>query len=287
MRIKILTKILLLLPIVSAFAQSGYSINLNIKTEPTEKNTINETEFGVQIFKNISSKNKLTNTFKYKNIDFSYEIKNYIIKNYATQNNSTEFNAFEDTFELSHQITEKTILKFEIEPTANFDNNFNTNDITILGGISILHLINTNNTISVGVNRTTVFGKPQILPTVYYLHQLNKEYYLKIGFPNSEITYSNTIQNKFSLKNTFSGTSYNINDPIVSKDLNVIAKIGFSQIETTLEYERNMDTSWFICLKGGYAFNKQFTLSNQNFTNEQNETIKNGAIFNIGIKYKH
>ena len=101
------------------------------------------------------------------------------------------------------------------------------------------------------------------------------------------MSYSNATLNRFSLKNTFSGTSYNINKVILSEDLNEIEKIGFSQIESTLEYERNMDTNWFVCLKAGYAFEKQFTLSNHNFTNQQSETIKNGALFNIGIKYKH
>ncbi|WP_264565549.1 DUF6268 family outer membrane beta-barrel protein [Flavobacterium sp. N3904] len=287
MRIKTLTNLLLLVPLCSVYAQTGYTIDLNLKTEPTEKSTINETEFGVMFFKSIGAKNKLKNTFKYKNINFDYELENYIIKNYASQNNSTRFNAFEDTFELSHQLTDKTILRFEIEPTANFDSNFKMDDITILGGFTITQTINNSSTINIGVNRTTVFGKPEIWPTFYYSKQINKDVSIKLGFPNSEITYSNTIQNKFSLKNTFNGTNYNMNKPILSENLNEITKIGFSQIETTLEYERNMDTSWFICLKGGYAFNKQFTLSNQNFTNEQNETIKNGAIFNIGIKYKH
>ncbi|HEU4790847.1 MAG TPA: DUF6268 family outer membrane beta-barrel protein [Flavobacterium sp.] len=286
MRINNFTKLLILIPIFSVYAQKGLTIDLNIKTEPIENGSINQTGIGVLFFKDIGTKNKLKNTFKYNSTTVTDEIETYLLKNYVTNYSNTHFNSFENIFELSHQITEKTKLNIAVEPTANYESNFEISDISILGGIELSQSLNKNNSIDVGIKRMTVFGKPEILPTFSFNHQFNNEAYLKLGFPNSELSYSNSIRNKFSLNNDFSGSSYNLNSPIITDDLNTITKVGFSQMETTLQFERNMDTSWYVSLKGGYSSNKEFKFSDENRTKEMNQTLKNGGIFSISIKYK-
>jgi hypothetical protein len=286
MRINNFTKLLILIPIFSVYAQKGLSIDLNIKTEPIEDGSINQTGIGIQFFKNMGTKNILTNTFKYKNTAITTDINNYLIKNYSTNYSGTRFNSFEDTFEFSRQLSAKTKLTLAIEPTANYESNLNISDLILLGGIEINQVVNKNNSITVGVKRMTVFGKPEILPTISINHQFNKDAYLKLGFPNSELSYSNNIRNKFSLNNDFSGSSYSLNSSIITEDLNTISKVGFSQIESTLQFERNMDASWYINLKGGYSSNKEFKFSNEARTNEMNQSLKNGGVFSISIKYK-
>lgn len=286
MRINNFTKLLILIPLFSVYAQKGLTIDLNIKTEPIDNGSIKQAGIGVLFFKDIGTKNKMTNTFKYKSTTVTDEIKTYLLENYVTDYSSTHFNTFENTFEFSRQITEKTKLKIAIEPTANYENNFNISDISILGGIELSQSLSKNSSIDLGIKRMTVFGKPEILPTFSFNHQFNKEAYLKLGFPNSELSYSNSIRNKFSLNNDFSGSSYNLNSPIITEDLNTITKVGFSQMETTLQFERNMDTSWYVSLKGGYSSNKEFKFSDENGTKEMNQSLKNGGVFSVSIKYK-
>lgn len=286
MRINTFTKLLILIPIFSVYAQKGLTIDLNIKTEPIENGSINQTGIGVLFFKDIGTKNNLTNTFKYKTTTVTDEIETYLLKNYVTNYSNTHFNSFENIFEFSHQMTEKTKLNIVIEPTANYESNFEISNISILGGIEFNQTLNKKNSIDLGIKRMTVFGKPEILPTFSFNHQFNNEAYLKLGFPNSELSYSNSIRNKFSLNNDFSGSSYNLNSPIVTDDLNTITKIGFTQMETTLQFERNMDTSWYVSLKGGYSSNKEFNFSDENRTNEMNQSLKNGGVFSVSIKYK-
>ena len=286
MRINNVTKILILVPIFSVYAQKGLTLDLNIKTEPIENASINQTGIGVQFYKNIGSQNKLTNTFRYENTKVTNEIKSYLIPNYVTNYSGTRFNSFEDTFEFSHQLSQKTKLTFAFEPTANFESNFDISDITILGGIELNQAIDKKNSITVGIKRMSVFGKPEILPTFSFNHKFNKDAYLKLGFPNSELVYSNSIRNRFSLNNDFSGSSDNLNSPIITDDLSTITKLGFSQMETTFQFERNMDTSWYLSFKGGYSSNKEFKFSDENIKTEMNQSLRNGAVFSISIKYK-
>jgi hypothetical protein len=286
MRINNFTKLLILMPFFSIYAQKGITIDWNLKTEPIENGSIKQTEIGLTYFKNIGTKNKVTNTFNYKSTTITDEIENYLLKDYATNYSSTHFNGFENNLKFEKQLTEKTKLTIALEPTVNYENHISLSDVTVLGGIEINQKLNSSNSIDIGIKRMIVFGKPEILPTFAFNHQFNKDAMLKLGFPNSELVYSNSIRNTFSLNNDFSGSSYNLNPPIIDDNLNTISKVGFSQMETTLQYERNMDTSWFVMLKGGYSSGKEFKFSDENRTNEINKALKNGGIFSISIKYK-
>ncbi|PKB16155.1 DUF6268 family outer membrane beta-barrel protein [Flavobacterium sp. 5] len=288
MRINNFIKLLLfiLIPVFSIHAQNEYTIEFNTKTEPIDNGSIKQTEIGMHFFKNINATNTLTNTFKYKSTTITDEIESYLLENYNSNYSDTHFNSLTNAFEFTHQFTEKTKLNLSIEPTMNFQNTLNISDITVLGGVEINQQINKNNSIDLGIKRMTVFGKPQILPTFAFNHKFNEEIFLKLGFPNSELSYSNSIRNTFRINNDFTGSNYNLNPSIITNDLSSISKVGFSQIETTLQYERNIDTSWFVNFKGGYSTNKEFKFSDENKITEINQDLKNGTTFSISIKYK-
>lgn len=286
MRIYNFTAILLLIPLFSVYAQNGYNFEFNTKTEPIDNGSIKQTEIGMQFLKDFSTNNKLTNTLKYKSTTITDEVETYVLANYDTNYSNTHFNSFSNVFEFSHQLSKNTKLNLSLEPTVNFQNTISIADVTILGGAEISQIINSNNSIDLGVKRMTVFGKPQILPTLAFNHQFSEKTNLKLGFPNTALSYSSTIRDKFRLCNDFSGSIYNLNPSIIADDKSNIAKVGFSQMETTLQYERNIDTSWFVNFKGGYSVNKEFKFSDENKTTEINQALKNGSVFSISIKYK-
>lgn len=285
MRINNIIKLSILIPLCSVHAQNGHILEFNTKTEPIDNGSIKQTEIGMQFFKDISTTNALKNTFKYKSTTITDEVENYLLENYNSNYSNTHFNNFTNAFEFSHQFSEKTKLNLSFEPTVNFQNTISISDVTLLGGIEISQVLSQNNSIDLGIKRMTVFGKPQILPTISLNHQFNKDVYLKLGFPNSSLSYSSSIRDSFSLKNDFSGSNYNLSPSIITADKK-ITKAGFSQMETTLQYERNIDTSWFVNFKGGYSTSKEFRFSDENETAEINQALKNGGIFSISIKYK-
>lgn len=282
MRIKTFTTLLFMIPIYSVLGQNGFSLELNIKTTPTEEITINETGVGLSVFGNINAKTKITNTFEYSKTDITYQIENY-----GLQNNLNQFNSFENTFELTHQLTGKTKLNFEITPSFNYEKNIDFEDLSILGSLGISHELNAENKINIGIGRTTAFGKPEILPSFSFYHQIKGNSYMEIGFPNSIVSYSNNIRNKFSITNSFNGKYYNLDYPRGIENDNTASKASFSQMTSLLEYERNMDTNWYVNLKGGYDFNKRYTLENSDGNTNFDFNINNGYILNIGIKYKY
>ena len=277
MKIKPLLSLLIMAPLFTIYAQTGFSMDLNIKTEPADKITLNETSIGISAYKNIDTKNKITNTLQYKNIGVKYDIENYDFKH-----NYNPYNSIKNTLILEHQLTKNTTLNLEIEPSLNFQENINLTDLSILGGLEINHVLNKNNIISIGVKKANTLGLPKITPTFSFYHKINNEATMSIGFPSTAITYSKNMQNVFSITNRFNGDFF-----YLFTIYNSATKVSLSQMTTAFEYERNMDENWFVNFKGGYNFNKKYQLSNHSNDTVYDFNIGNGYIFNIGIKYKH
>lgn len=281
MRIKIFTILLFLISILNVTAQNSYSLELNIKTEPTEKITKNETEIGFSIFKNIGSKNKITNTFKYKNTGIIYDLENYNL-----QDNLNAFTSFENNLEFTHTINQKTNLNIEIKPTVNFEKNIGISDIDIFGGLEISHSFTDSNSLSIGVKRASLFGKVEVLPVFSLTHIINKNAFVQVGFPDSQISYSSNSRNSFKIKNSFQGAIYNLDSSENTNAINA-TKMTYSQMATTFTYERKIDPNWSLNFKGGYGFNNKYYLTDNKGDLKYDFNNNNGSIFNIGIKFNH
>ncbi|MEL1239514.1 DUF6268 family outer membrane beta-barrel protein [Flavobacterium flavipallidum] len=270
-----------MISILKAAGQNGYSLELNLKTVPTETLKKNETEARFSFYKNVDEKNKITNSTGYKNT-----VLNYNLDNYYSAENKINFNRIENDLEFKHQFNKKTALNLELKTVAAFENNLDFSAINVFGGATFEYAFNQKNNIELGVERMSVFGKATILPTIAFYSKLNAKTSFEVGFPNSSIQYSNNERNHFSLTNSFDGEFYKLDQSkTISNNLRA-SKISFSQMTTTLEYERNVDRNWFLNFQGGYQFNKQYTLTDDKGTTKFNFDASNGYLFNIGIKYK-
>lgn len=281
MKLKYFTTLICMISILKTTAQNGFSLELNTKTVPTEQITKNETGIGLTFYKNTDAKNKITNSLSYKNTGL-----NYNLDNYYSSTNKTNFNRIENKLELSHQFNEKIALNFEFTTVAGFENSLGFSDVNFFGGTAIQYTYNEKSNISLGVKRMSIFGKAQILPVIAFNSQLNTNTAVTIGFPNSNIRYSNNKRNTFSLTNTFEGEYYRLdNTKTISPNLSADT-MSFSQMTTALEYERNVDHNWYMNFQAGYGFNKNYRLSDNRGTTKFNFDANDGYLFSIGIKYK-
>lgn len=270
-----------MISILQITAQSSYSLELNLKTIPTKEITKNESGIGFSFHQNLDSKNKITNSLSYKNSSLNYNLENYYSEDYTDK-----YNRIENNFGFTHQINNKINWDIELKTVASFEKSLGFSDITILGGTGIKYAFNNENNIHLGVKRMTLFGKPQVLPTIAFYSKLNTNTAFEIGFPNSSISYSNNERNAFRLTNVFDGEYYNLDQTkAINMNLNA-SRISFSQMTTALEYERNIDRNWFMSFQGGYQFDKKYTLTNNRGTTKFNFDANDGYLFNIGIKYK-
>ena len=280
MKLKYCTTLIFMVSILKITAQSGYSLELNVKTIPTEEVTKNETAVVFSFFKNTAA-NKIKNSIRYKNSRF-----NYLPDSFYTTNNSSNYNWIENNFEFTHRISPKLAWEMELKTIAAFEKDLGISTVRILGGSGIKYEFNKNNSIYLGAKRMTPFGKAEVLPSIAFNSKLNATTVVTLGFPISKIKYSNNERNAFSLINTFDGEYYQLDQvKTIGENINA-SQMRFSQMTTALEYERNMDSSWYMSFQGGYGFNKKYALTDNRGTTKFNFDANDGYLFNIGIKYK-
>lgn len=281
MKLKYFTTLILMISILKITAQSGYSLELNANTIPTEEITKNETRIGFSFYSNLDSKNKITNSINYKNSGLKFNLDNYY-----SADNRNNYNLIEYKLEFQHQLNKKVGLDFEFKTIAAFENSLGLSDVGFFGGAGIHYSYAEKSSIYLGLKRITLFGKAEVLPAIAFNSQLNAKTDLTVGFPYSKIQYSNNERNVFSLRNTFDGEYYQLDQAkTISSNINA-SRMSFSQMTTILEYERNVDGNWFMSFQGGHQFNKKYRLTDNRGTTKFNFDANDGYLFNIGIKYK-
>lgn len=260
-------------------AQETFSANVNLKTEPTDKIDFNESNVSVLFNKKINTKNQLTNTTEYSKLHVNYELGSF-----SSSENLDRFNQFLNKTDYLFQASDKTKLQFSLTPMFSFQENLDISDFTLLGSFEINQQLNSNTNITVGAARSAVFGTPKFIPLLAINYILSEKSTISVGFPDSKISYSNNIRNKFSLTNSFNGSFYYLDQ---KSDANYNAsKMSLSQMTSAFEYERNVDSNWFLNFKAGYDFNKKYKLTDSDNHTVYNFNTGDGGIFSIGIKYK-
>jgi hypothetical protein len=257
-------------------AQNNFSAEFAINTQPTSNIKINETSFGVDYGKTFDSKYRIENELK-------FNFKNISFPNNNLSNSVTTYSEVSNKFGFSYFKSDKTHFHFQLEPYIASENNLKVSDVDWLGKLDVNFILGSNKKLTIGASRNNFFGKTMVLPIFSYYYEYNKKVNLGIGFPESKLSYSNNIRNVFSIKSAFNGSIYNLEN---TSNLNS-TKSSFSQLTTTLEYERNMDSNWYVNFKVGYDFNRKYLLLDNHYNTTFDFGIKDGCQFGLTIKYKH
>jgi hypothetical protein len=279
MEIRKVVKWVFLSVVCNLSAQNNYSVDFAIQTQPTENIKMNEVSFGLDYSETFHSKYRIANELKFSSKNISYF-------NTTISNSSTDYNEVTNKFVFNYFKSDKMQFNFELEPYIASENHLKITDVDFLGEINMDFILSPNKKLRIGASRNNFFGKTMVLPVFSYYYEYSKEVNLSIGFPESKLSYSNNIRNVFSIKNAFNGSLYNLGN--TSKELAINStKSSFSQLTTSIEYERNMDTNWYVNFKVGYDFNREYLLLDDNYKTTYDFGIKDGYQFGLTIKYKH
>ena len=275
------TKFLFMISTTFISAQTTYDIEVNTGTQSTS--IFNKSENGIKALVKtaINSKTSLINSTEFLNTSIDYKLINY---SYTEQ--LGQFNRIAYNLQLEYKFSPKTTLNFNFNPVAGFQENFAASDIILLGGLELKHSFGSKNYLNLGIQRNTLFGKTQILPTITFHHQLNQNLSVDAGFPSTSLSYSNNSRNLFKFTTSYSGSSYNIDLAPLSNKTPSFSKVEFSNLNTQLEYERNVDSNWYLNFKGGYDLNKKFIAIDKKGTVLTDLNNSKGYILTFGIKYK-
>lgn len=252
-------------------AQTLLTPYLNVKTEPTKKTTVTTNAFGITLKKNWSKNNEIENNMSYTKTNINQESNAYSFKN------DSEYSSIENRLAYSRKVNDHFQLRAKVITAFNYDEKASWNDFLLLGGILIDYKINPHHSLSGGILRSTALGTPKIHPSFTYHFQANDKLKAAIGFPESQISYSNNSRNVFFWNHSYEGNQFNTN--------NGTGTFTFSQINSSLNYERQIDERWKANFKCGYSFQKDYK-STSSLDNSISLPIKDGYLLAIGLQYK-
>jgi len=280
MKIRIISIMVLFFISSYTFSQENGFAEINLKTQHSENISLNQTElnFGFRIMKD--KKNQLNSKFGYTNSSISYSDTEYGNDDYLDQ-----FNSLNYALEYNYAFSDKNSFTIIANPVANFETKIHASDISLFGGIEFTNKLAENAQIAIGVQRNTIFEKPEILPTFHFKYSFKNKMELDLGFPSAKISYSNNERNTFSITNDFNGYFYNTNEKITIQNTK-IERVSWSQMTTGFQYKRKFDENFTLELKGGYDFNKKFHLNDSDDNIRYDLNINDGYTFKLGIKYQ-
>lgn len=175
----------------------------------------------------------------------------------------------------------------QVSIVSNLATKISHNDVLFSGEASITKIINkdTPETLTVGLNYSTITGRPRMLPTINYIKQVSEKFSYGIGFPKTfaeyKITHLSTLKSSLSVDGFYS----NLSTPIFVDDTDNASKASFSSTSLALEYHYKMDAYWGILFKGGYALSNTYKLIDSEDNTIFNFNTKPEPFFSAGIRF--
>lgn len=258
-------------------AQNSVIIDATIGTQSTGDFNKNEKNINITSSHALTTTTAINNAVEYTNTSFNIKT---VWNNAIEQLNNLQKVSY--TLGVKQSLSSQWSIQANINPVAAFKSNFKTSEIILLGGLGLEHSFSPKTQLTVGLQRNTYFGKKQILPTVTLHHQISNSINVDLGFPSTQFSYSNNPHTTFRLSTQIQGSYYTITPQL--QDSNSNSTLQLSTISSLVEFERNIDSDWFLTFKGGYQNNSTFKLTESNTVTNHNNT--EGLIAAFGIKYK-
>jgi hypothetical protein len=280
MKPTLLVNSLFLFFVGSLFAQKNFSAYVTMNTQPTENIKMNETIFGADYTEIFSSKFKLKTNVVFDSKHIHY---------YGAGFSNTFLNVYQQLkTELTFSYTKNPTYQYQLKiaPFIANEKELNFSSLYVLGSASIAFKLAQKQLLTLGLANTAILGKPALLPLFSYEYKFNDKLNVAVGFPDTKISYSNNVRNIFALKNEFNGSFYSLSDATKAQSA-TNKKSSFSQITSSVEYERNLETNWFVNFKAGYDFNRKYLLLDQQYNTTFDFNIEDGYHLGITIKYKY
>uniref|UniRef100_UPI004048A3E0 DUF6268 family outer membrane beta-barrel protein n=1 Tax=Mariniflexile sp. TaxID=1979402 RepID=UPI004048A3E0 len=222
-----------------------FSFNYLLSPIGNDKIDFYKTDFGMSVPVNLKKGLLSINL----GMDF-YEF--YYGKDYRfSTTNLSKFNDLSYGLKYIYPLADKWKLNTQakVSLVSNSISSISNKDLFVGGEVSVTKRLgaeNTTESITLGVNYTTVTGEPRFLPTINYTKQVNDKLSYGIGFPKTYAEYKLNDLSTFKSLLLINGAYFNLSAPVsIDADSNA-NKSSFSSTSLMLEYNYKMDDNWVI-----------------------------------------
>ncbi|MEM1258713.1 MAG: DUF6268 family outer membrane beta-barrel protein [Bacteroidota bacterium] len=177
---------------------------------------------------------------------------------------------------------------FHLNPqlSSNFSTGLGAEDVILGFGLGISKKWN-KSALTLGLERSTTLGRPQLLPFMRYYQKINESVNLQLGFPHSCIEYLVDQRHKIAVHSMAEGNYYNITGSSYFTELGDISdsKLNFSSFNFSLEHQYKIQPNITTITQIGLLANNRLVVEKSNgdslFTFNTNESI----YFSMGLQF--
>ncbi|MEL6974578.1 MAG: DUF6268 family outer membrane beta-barrel protein [Bacteroidota bacterium] len=144
-----------------------------------------------------------------------------------------------------------------------------------------------NQTLSLGVFRSVVFGEPQILPSASFTMTWGTGWFVTVGFPESLFGLAWNERNSMTFRGAFDGSYSHISSPWFQNGQTVETPsfLLLNGKELGLEYKYRLQPNFTTTLGVGYQFVDEFEITDADETTLYDFGSDSSLYFSIGIQY--
>ncbi|WP_422859510.1 hypothetical protein ACOKFD_00785 [Flagellimonas sp. S174] len=144
-----------------------------------------------------------------------------------------------------------------------------------------------NNWIKVGILNDVLFGSPRLIPLFEYSTDISDKLFLKLGFPESAISFQFNERNRLLLEHSFTGMYANVASPLQIQNFGelVDGKLALNGSQISLDYQYRLQPNLTTFSRIGYQLVEDFEIQDNNDNPFYDFGQGSSIFFSMGIMY--
>lgn len=187
------------------------------------------------------------------------------------------------------QFSNQWDLTFRANPqfSSNFSNGLSSEDIILGFGLGVSKKWS-KSTFTIGLERSTTFGDPQLLPYMYYGHTFNASLHLQVGFPHSYFTYNINPRHILSAHALAQGNYYNITGNSSFTEFGTLGstKLSYSSFNFSLKHQYKIQPNITTITQIGLLSNNDLKVESPNGNSVMTFDTNESVYFSMGLQFK-
>lgn len=206
-------------------------------------------------------------------------------------NGSSTLNVYDFSYavDLSYGVSDFMELHLEVEPTltSNLGKAISSEDLYLFGEAFALLTGELNSRpyhLQLGIAYSRYLGEPELLPVVTFSTRISEKLSVKLGFPESKITYSLMPSGTLSAGLQYEGKYVNLSSPLYLEENGSTEKLKWEWTSLTMDYSYVLNELWSFEFGAGYLLKNNFSLRNENEETLSTFKLEPSPFLSSGIK---
>ncbi len=170
--------------------------------------------------------------------------------------------------------------------SSNFSSGLSAEDVILGFGLGVSKRWESS-VLTFGLQRSTVLGKPQLIPFASFHYEFDREFALQLGFPHSFLKYQVDERHKIKALASAEGNYYNITggNALMGLEQPTNTKLSLSGFNFSLVHEYRIQPNISTITQIGLLTNNDFKIEDSDGQSQFTFNTNNSIYFSMGLQF--